>query len=297
MKKNQDALPFVNTLTREQSATGKKGAAAGMSGKLSALGILLGLLVCLTESTLAAIVSNGGLETLPGDTFQTVLPGNSYSGWNSVGGGDVEFTTTQTLVLGGYFGPVAEGLGCVDLNGVSYQGAIAQVLTTQPGQAYYLRFAMSGNPGILGQPRRATKTMDVSWGGTNVGSLAFAHLASDTQTNMRWEDHEIVVIGSGRDELRFTSTTGTYSDAGPVIDDISVVPLPDTLLTIRCSQVEFCWNTLTNFSYQIEYRSLITTNSWAPFGGPFQGTGGMICTNDTIQAGQPQRFYRAVRKP
>ena len=256
--------------------------------------ILFCLLVAIAEAP-AAIITNGGLETLPGDTFQTFLPGSSYAGWDSVGGGDIEFTTVQTAVPGGFFGPMAEGSGCVDLNGIAYQGAISQMLTNEPGGVYRLRFAMSGNPGILGQPKRATKTMDVSWGGTKVGSFAFTHLPSDTQTNMRWEYHEVLVTGTGQDELRFTSTSGTYNDAGPVIDDISM--LPGTFLSIRFSQVEICWNSLSNFTYQLEYRSSLTTNSWVPLGSPLQGSGGIICTNDTISPGEPQKFYRTVKTP
>lgn len=266
-----------------------------MLSKLLRVIIFLCLLV-LADATLASNFTNGGLETLPGDTFQTVLPGSSYAGWNSVGGGDIEFTTTQTAVPGGFFGPVAEGSGCIDLNGVAFQGAISQLLTNDPGVVYRLRFAMSGNPGILGQPRRATKTMDVYWGGTNSGSFAFTHLPSDTQTNMRWEYHEILVTGNGLDELRFASTSADYNDAGPVIDNISITPLEE-ILSIRVSQVELCWDSVTNFTYQVEYRSSLTTNSWVPLGSPRQGIGGIVCTNDTVSLGEPQRFYRVLRKP
>lgn len=266
-----------------------------MKRKLVAFIVSLCLVVLAKASTAATFI-NGGLETLSGDTFQTVLPGSSYAGWNSVGGGDIEFTTTQTAVPGGFFGPVAEGSGCLDLNGVAFQGAVSQMLTNEPGVVYRLRFAMSGNPGILGQPRRATKTMDVYWGGTNSGSFAFTHLPSDTQTNMRWEYHEILVTGKGIDELRFASTSADYNDAGPVIDNISIAPLEETL-SLRVSQVELCWNSVTNFTYQIEYRSSLTTNSWVPFGSPRQGSGGVICTNDTVSMDEPHRFYRVLRVP
>ena len=191
-------------------------------------------LLCIASAALSVrsqIVINGGLEASPGDLFKTVLPGSSYGGWSSVGGGDVEFLTTQTAVPGGFWGPVAQSSGCADLNGVAYQGAIAQVLTNEPGTVYRLSFQMSGNPGALGQPRQGDKTMDVTWGGANVGSFVFTHAPSDTQTNLRWEYHSIEVTGTGQDELRFTSTTGTYNDAGPVVDDVAVVPLPLVCVT------------------------------------------------------------------
>ncbi len=171
------------------------------------------------------ILTNGSLELLPGDTFRTVLPGSSYAGWNSVGSGDVEFDAS-------YFSPKAEGSGCVDLNGIAYQGAISQVLRTESGVLYQVRFAMSGNPGLLGQNKRGDKTMAVSWGGTELGSFVFKHLQTDTQTTLRWEYHEVLVYGSGQDELRFTSTTAAYNDAGPLIDDITVVAILDQVPSI-----------------------------------------------------------------
>jgi hypothetical protein len=266
--------------------------------KRELLRAVIGLcLIALEDGARAEVVANGGLEPLPGDTFKSVMPGASYAGWRSVGSGDIEFTTDQTAVPGGFFGPMAEGSGCVDLNGIRYQGAVSQMLTNKPGVDYAVCFAMSGNPGVLGTPRRGTKTMDVTWGGTNVGSFVFTHLPTDTQTNIRWEYHKIYVTGTGLDEIRFTSTSGTYNDAGPVIDDISVSPLPDTYLAVRVSQVELCWNSLSNFTYQLQYRSMLTTNLWLPFGGPVLGIDGVICTNDTVVPGELQKYYRVIRVP
>ncbi len=247
-------------------------------------------LLALAQPAAASILTNGGLELLAGDTFRTVLPGSSYAGWNSVGNGDVEFDAA-------FFSPKAEGSGCVDLNGVAYQGAISQVLTTESGVLYRVRFAMSGNPGLPGQSKRGDKTMTVSWGGTNVGSFVFKHLETDTQTSLRWEYHELLVYGSGQDELRFTSTTAAYNDAGPIIDDISLSLIADPLLSIRVSQVEICWNTESNLTYQLEYRSSLTTNLWVSLGDPLLGIGGKICTNDTVLPDEPQRFYRVARSP
>ena len=83
-------------------------------------------LFALVQVAVANVATNGSLELLTGDTFRTVLPGTFYAGWNSVGNGDVEFDAA-------YFIPKAEGSGCVDLNGISYEGAISQTLTTEAG--------------------------------------------------------------------------------------------------------------------------------------------------------------------
>src|SRR6267142_1214412 len=125
-------------------------------------------------TTRAAVLNNGGLELLPGDNFKSVFPGFSYAGWRCDGPGDIEFLAQST------FGPVAEGVGAVDLNGANFQGSISQTVLTVPGFVYRLRFAMSGNPGLPGQPDLVNKTMDVFWDGANVGSFVFVHLPGDT---------------------------------------------------------------------------------------------------------------------
>lgn len=188
-------------------------------------------LLLLSAPLCSALIVNGGLELTPPDTFRTVLSGQSYAGWNSVGSGDVEFCGLGVLV------PAIQGQGSVDLNGIGFQGAISQTLGTSSGTAYKVRFALSGNPGLLGQPALGSKTMDLLWNGSVAGSFVFTHLPTDTQQNMRWEYHEITLYGNGNDLLTFASTTSAYNDAGPVLDDITVavVPEPSVLVILSIS--------------------------------------------------------------
>jgi hypothetical protein len=170
----------------------------------------------------SAQIINGGLELVPPDSvIRTVLPGQSYGGWTSVGSGDIEFCGPLAA------GPAAQGQGLVDLNGVAFQGAISQNLGTSSGTTYNLRFAMSGNPGLPGQFKLGDKTMNVLWNGNVVGAFTFSHLGADTQQNLRWEYHELTLIGNGNDVLSFASTTSTYSDAGPMLDDITLIAVPE----------------------------------------------------------------------
>lgn len=170
----------------------------------------------------ASLIFNGGLELSPSDSgIQTVLPGQSYAGWSSVGSGDVEFCPPSVM------GPAIQGQGLVDLNGIAFQGAISQTLGTTSGTIYNIRFALSGNPGLPFLPRIGDKTVDVFWNGNLAGSFVFHHLVTDTQQNLRWEYHELTLLGNGNDVLRFSSTTSAYNDAGPVIDDITVAVVPE----------------------------------------------------------------------
>lgn len=85
-------------------------------------------------------------------------------------------------------------------------------------------------------------------------------------------------------------TPGADIDAVGAISSTNLPPR----LNIRVSQVELCWDTITNVFYQLQYREALATNTWLPFGGPMLGTGVRYCTNDSILPGQPQRFYRLV---
>jgi len=73
------------------------------------------------------------------------------------------------------------------------------------------------------------------------------------------------------------------------------VRTPPLLVTIRASQVEVCWNSTSNFTYQVEYRSALTTNLWTSLLNCVRSTGCKSCVSDPVIVGQPQRFYRVVQ--
>jgi len=66
------------------------------------------------------------------------------------------------------------------------------------------------------------------------------------------------------------------------------------LVTIRASQVEVCWNSVSNLTYQVQYRSDLTTNLWTSLGGCIRSANSTSCVYDPIAVGQPRRFYRVV---
>jgi len=88
-----------------------------------------------------------------------------------------------------------------------------------------------------------------------------------------------------------TATTGTIW-ADTLVTQFTFEPPP--LVTIRASQVEVCWNSKSNLTYQVEYRSDLTTNVWTSLGGCMRSTNSTSCVFDPIVVGQPQRFYRVA---
>ncbi|SRR6266542_511665 len=67
--------------------------------------------------------------------------------------------------------------------------------------------------------------------------------------------------------------------------------------TIRVSEAEVCWNTASNRTYQVQYRSTLTANPWVDLGSPVAGNGLIQCVPDKVPLGQPQRYYRVVTLP
>jgi len=68
-------------------------------------------------------------------------------------------------------------------------------------------------------------------------------------------------------------------------------------ISIRFSEVELCWPTLTNVLYQLQYSTILSTSTWINLGGAVQETGSMVCLRDAVEAGSPKKFYRVVTSP
>jgi hypothetical protein len=87
-----------------------------------------------------------------------------------------------------------------------------------------------------------------------------------------------------------TATTGDLRFSHPT--QFTFEPPP--LVTIRTSQVEVCWNSISNLTYQVQYRSDLTANVWTSLMDCVRGTGSTSCIFDPVVVGQPQRFYRVA---
>jgi hypothetical protein len=88
------------------------------------------------------------------------------------------------------------------------------------------------------------------------------------------------------------ATTGGFGFPAQVIQ-FAFEPPPK--VTIRASQVEVCWNSISNLTYQVQYRSDLTTNLWTSLVDCVRSTNATSCVYDPIVVGQPQRFYRVVQ--
>jgi hypothetical protein len=165
------------------------------------------------------IVVNGSFEMYGG-------PGNSnlglgLDGWTIDGPGGIDIVIPESGP-GFYFAP-ADGQVSLSLNWAA-PSSVTQLLTTEPGRLYEVRFSMAAE--IFGGPQ--WRTMDVTWNGGIIGSPAFEYTGQGPE-DMGWTEFVFFATATGNDTLAFVSTTP--DNYGPALDLVSVtlVPSPATL--------------------------------------------------------------------
>jgi len=113
--------------------------------------------------------------------------------------------------------------------------------------------------------------------------------------------------GNPEDKLHFgfASRVSTWNDIMSVDPTPAYRPIAYVIewdsdplapgLEVRCSQVELCWQSATNRSFQLLYSSALTTNQWLPLTTNWvSGDGARHCETDSIPVGSPGNFYRLI---
>ena len=129
---------------------------------------------------------------------------------------------------------------------------------------------------------------------------AAGNLLLDTQLSDNGQSQSITidtVVGNPTAREIVNTTSSTAVTAEFVLPFVQVTQFtfePPPRVTIRASQVEVCWNSISNLTYQVQYRSDLTTNVWTSLVDCVRSVGSTSCIFDSVVVGQPQRFYRAV---
>lgn len=90
-----------------------------------------------------------------------------------------------------------------------------------------------------------------------------------------------------------SGVAGVAGNSGSVVVQVNIDRLE---LSIQVSSVDVCWSSKTNFTYQLQYRSTLTTNEWINLGTSIPGTGTDTCVTDPVH-GSEKRFYRIEAVP
>ena len=155
------------------------------------------------------LVNDGGFEkpTVHGSAELISAPGSIKAWTVSVGSVDLLRGRWQNF----------SGAQSIDLAGVS-AGTIYQDLSTVPGVAYRVRFALAGNP----EGGDTIKSVQVTFAGTT--QVFTFDITGHNDGDMGWIKHGLTVVASGTvSRLQFESLNdGSY---GPALDAVSVKPV------------------------------------------------------------------------
>ena len=169
---------------------------------------------CSFESSVPA-VSPGGLIYFPAGS-------TGITSWTvaSVPAGGNDLTDKQ--FFGGF--PVEDANLSLDLNRDD-AGGIYQDLSTIVGQTYQVTFFMSGYP-APGAPCAAAdpKSLVATAGATSQAFTFVPNQSASPLGNQSFDQHTMLFVATNS-VTRLTFTSTTFGCAGPVIDDVSVVPL------------------------------------------------------------------------
>jgi hypothetical protein len=123
------------------------------------------------------------------------------------------------------------------------------------------------------------------------GNLLLELQISNSGSALQWDEvtddpSTRTVLGPGYPTL----PTGSFR--GSSVKQFTFASSP--LVTIRASQMEVRWSSQSNLTYQVQYRSALTTNLWTSLVACIRSTNTTTAIFDPVVLGQPQRFYRVV---
>ena len=127
---------------------------------------------------------------------------------------------------------------------------------------------------------------------------AAGNLLLDTQLSDNGQSQSITLDSvegnpTAREIVNSTSSNAvTAAFVAPAVQVTQFTFEPPPRVTLRASQVEVCWNSISNLTYQVQYRSDLTTNLWTSLVDCVRSVGSTSCIFDPVVVGQPQRFYR-----
>ena len=120
--------------------------------------------------------------------------------------------------------PVQDGNQSVDLNS-AVTGGIQQTISTTAGQSYQLSFWLSGFPAAFALcPAADPKTLTVN-AGTSSQSFSFTpNSSAQPSGNQQFVQETMTFDGASGTSSTLDFLSTTFGCAGPIIDDITVVP-------------------------------------------------------------------------
>jgi hypothetical protein len=240
--------------------------------------------------------TNGSFESLAGiqlplnQAIDLQSGDTRLLGWTISGGGHVTVIHGQEPNFGLDFSPI-DGTNQLAFNsGNTPAGTfITQAFDTIVGEDYVVRFYV-GQQGA--EPTNLSLTASVT---ATDGTLLAQYKAVPPPHGFGSQQSFFFTATSATTTLELLDTSAGTIGADLDLDDV-VVAVRETTLNIQVSQVQICWDSVSNRVYQVQYRSTATTNQWVNLGNPVVANGNTACVLDST-VGQEQRYYQVVKTP
>jgi hypothetical protein len=168
---------------------------------------------CQPLPTSGNLVRNPDFESPQVIKTSDQLTGQSFDSWK---------VETGSVEIAGPLWQAGSGNQSLDLDGSKQTGSLSQVMQTQAGKSYQLRFCLAGNPD--GKPQ--VKQLEVYWNNRSLARLSFDTKGHD-RVKMGWVTQTIVIPGAWTPSelslLRFVSRNPAGGSWGAMIDALAVV--------------------------------------------------------------------------
>jgi hypothetical protein len=191
------------------------------------------------------------------------------------------YASTTTRSVAGMSATFADNLGTN--NTLVFDGTLTQATENLPGPGNTHQFDIVTpfTTPFLYDPAAGNLLLDIQ-------------TPSDDGQSLRWdaanENPENPTSRALRESGSATAPTGSFVASRVYQFTFDAPPR----VAIRTSQVEVSWNSQSNLTYQVQYRSDLTTNLWTSLVDCIQSTNSTSRVYDPIVLGQPQRVYRVV---
>ncbi len=190
------------------------------------------------------LIQNGSFETYAKDSGTWGTPGivdfdldvgnMDITGWTVING-KIDYVQYSS-----YTWRAADGERSLDLCGTPGSGGISQTFATAVGATYEVRFSFSGSPmtGYSGEDQ-PNKTLRVKAAGQLADFSFDVGAEQNSYEDMKWKLCTFTFIADTNSTTLEIFSTMDSVKIGPVIDNISVVPVPDWSIagTYTCTNI------------------------------------------------------------
>jgi hypothetical protein len=166
-------------------------------------------------------------------------------------------------------------------NTLVFDGIVTQTTANQsgPGNTRQFDYVFSLTTPFLYDPTAGSLVLDLQIAGGSGEAVRVDSVANSPVAKC--------AVGPGS----ATATSGIFAEA-PVAR-LTFEPAPH--VTIRTSQVEVCWESVSNATYRVEWQSDPTQNTWTPLVDCIRSSGPNTCIQDPLSQGASRKWYRVIR--